>query len=71
MRCAIIQMGGRLYRYSIERRTSGRPALIQFLNNQKVWRDVRNVDKSDLIWREADEGTFTPLYFDTVTRAKQ
>jgi hypothetical protein len=64
MRCAVIQIDGRLYRYSVERRVSGRPALIQFLNNQKVWRRVRNVDKSDLIWREADEGTITPLYFD-------
>ena len=69
MRCAVINIDGRLFRYSMERRTSGRPKIIQFLNNQKVWRDVRNVDRSDAIWLEADEGNLTPLWYDIVASA--
>lgn len=66
MRCAVINRDGRLFRYSVERRTSGRPEVIQFMNKQKVWRDVRSVDTSGAIWLEADQGNLTPLYFDEV-----
>lgn len=66
MRCAVIDLDGRRYRYSDERHTSGRPVVIQFLNKQNVWRDVRNVDRSDQLWLEADQKNITPLYFDEV-----
>lgn len=71
MRCAVIYMDGRLYRYSLERHTSGRPKVIQFQNRQKLWRDVRSVDQSDRIWLEADEGNLTPLYFEEAPALKQ
>lgn len=54
MTYSLLYLEGRLYRYSDERRVSGRPASIQYQNARNEWRDVRNVDMSDRIWREAD-----------------
>lgn len=50
----MFQIDVRLYRYSAERRPSGRPVLAQFRNTHGEWRDVRNIDVLDGIWRIAD-----------------
>jgi hypothetical protein len=54
MRYQSVSIDGRDYRFSAERYVSGRPASIQFLTGRSVWRDVRNIDRSDAIWNIAD-----------------
>lgn len=50
-----ISIDGRRYRYSEERRISGRPAKIEyFCGIREEWREVRNVDRSDEIWKISD-----------------
>lgn len=49
-----IVIGGREYRYSAERHNSGRPASMQFCNARGVWRNVRNMDRSDQLFDIAD-----------------
>jgi len=49
-----ISIDGRGYRYSEKRLVSGRPATIEYLNRGGEWKRVRNVDRSDQIWRIAD-----------------
>lgn len=57
----LIHIEGRLYRYSSERRVTGRPISIQYQNARNEWRVVRNVDMSDRIWREADNWKPDPI----------
>ena len=63
MQYRYLDVEGRSYRYSEERRISGRPMSIQYQPPfaHSGWRDVRNVDRSDQIWRLADE-----VYHDTI-----
>lgn len=49
-----VVIGGREYRYSDERHNSGRPVLMQFCNGRGVWRNVRNMDRSDQLFDIAD-----------------
>jgi len=61
MNYTMAYIDGRLYRYSRERRISGRPASIQFQNGRGEWRDVRNIDRSDAIWKLADDRRHDPI----------
>lgn len=61
MRYTMAYLDGRLYRYSDERRISGRPVSIQYQNARNEWRDVRNVDMSDRLWRYADDNKPDPI----------
>ena len=55
-----IMMKGRIYRVSTERHNSGRPQIMQRLNRYGQWRDVRNMDTSDLLFIIVD-GCASPV----------
>lgn len=56
-----LMLGTRTYRYSHARRISGRPLICQYETEEGKWRDVRNIDRLDQLWKLADATCKLPL----------